>query len=552
MHAGPIPSENIIRLVFMGKTGAGKSTVINACYNFTKQKKWDDYPKLFPIPTDFQPCNVPQFTGRLVESHARKQLDAVTQDPSEYVVQGNANYLVNLVDCPGMADPRGIEQDIKNTDKIAQFLARVGDFNALCIVLKGSTNRETAEEKYFIEQVKTIIPASAYNRIFIVATHTNLPSDNVVAFAKSVDLPTENIFYFDNYAFSKDGYVDVKNIDLNETGDDNIGDPFAEVSVSSEDALKKDIARRLRESYPSTHKEYNRLIKTAQRLGKHTSGEMGEISRIKRKVTDKILAAYQKVESIEKCEVDLENARHELSLASDAYDRAMNRKRDVEEDLKYAEAERKAANALATYEEYDGRDRERSTSGQHTTCWICNWTCHEDCGLENGDSLAGCQSMTDGCCTVCPNHCSYTYHRHQDFVWKTVKKRRPLTENTDKQSRASSNYDNVESDLKAKKSDVDSKEHTKNSKSTLFNEFDKRLRCLKQEKDSLQQEIVELYVKLGNVSISSINFHIGEYYDIKSRNEKSSVVRAKLNRDREFYVEQVELYRKRQQANQNI
>lgn len=550
-----IPRDNIIRLVFMGKTGAGKSTSINACYNFTKQKKWNDFPKLFPIPTEFQPCNVPHYQGRLVENHARGQLNAVTQDPSEYVASGNG-YVVHLIDCPGMADPRGMEQDIENTNKIAKFLARVGDFNAIVIVLQSTTNRETTEEQYFIEQVKTIIPSSAYNRIFIVATYSNLPSENIINFAKSVGLPVENIFYFDNFALTKEGHCDLNGICIGTIDDDDVGDPFAGGDVGhNQDEQKREIARRVNDTYPKSHKEFNRLIRTARSLGKHHTGEMAEICQLKQSATDKILEAYRKVESIEECATNLDAARHALQMAEEAYDRALENKNGVEGELLLAKAEKEAADALKTYEYYDEKSPVDSKGGPHTTCSECNVTCHEDCTItfQTGCShLTECTCITDGVCTVCPGKCPYSVHKHEYFVWKTETKRRDFDDNKHRQSSASANHDRLSNQLSAKTSDVSSKNQTKNSKSELFAEFNRRLEQLKQEKDCLQQAIVELYVQLSHVSISSINFHIGEYYDFKIRKEQDFVKRLKLNRDRQFYEEQVELYRERQRNNTNI
>ena len=47
--SGMIQEDKIIHLIFMGKTGAGKSTFINTFYNFASGTKWDDFPKKFPI-----------------------------------------------------------------------------------------------------------------------------------------------------------------------------------------------------------------------------------------------------------------------------------------------------------------------------------------------------------------------------------------------------------------------------------------------------------------------------------------------------------------------
>lgn len=555
MNSSPIPPENIIKLVFMGKTGAGKSTTINSCYNFAKSMKWNDYPKHFPICTDFQPCNVPQYQGRLVENHARQQLSAVTQEPSEYVAQGRS-YVVHLIDCPGMADPRGIETDIENTEKIAQFLARVGQFNALIIVLKSTTNRETAEEQYFIEQVKTVIPSSAYNRIFIIATYTTLPSHNVDEFAKSVDLPVENIFYFDNYALTKEGYIDLSKVSLETTTmDDDIGDAFSdEYAGDGGNDSQLSVAKKVQEAYPNTHREFNRMLQAARKLGKHHSGEMAEISRMKSEAKDKIFAAYRKVESIEETEAKLDDARHKLQLAKDAYDRAKESRDAVEQEVELAKAEKEAAEQLKEYEEYYDNDRDK-TPEHHTNCLNCAFTCHPNCGLddESGFShLTQCTAITNGYCTACPGHCSYSYHSHEKFVWKKVKRQRPLKNNVQRKDNAKSSYDSSSSRLSEKEGDVAARDRVKTSASDLFYEINARLEQLKEEKDGLQHEIVALYVELGRVCISSINFQIGEYYDLKIRNEQDPLKRAKLNRDRQFYEEQVELYRKKQREAQAL
>lgn len=547
-----IPREKVIKIVVVGKTGAGKSTWITGGYNYAKGILWNDFPKLFPIPTQFQPCNVPQYQGRVVENLARGQLDAVTQDPSEYVVSGNG-YVVHLIDCPGMADPRGIEQDIQNTTKIANFLARVGDFNALIIVLQSTTNRETAEEKYFIEQVKTIIPASAYNRIFIVATYSNLPTQNITDFARSVGLPVENIFYFDNFAFTKEGYLDFNGVDLETSDDDDIGDPFGANDVGpNQDEKKRDIARRVKETYPKSHREFNRLIRTAQRLGKHHTHEMAEICQLKQAATDKILDAHRKVESIEECAANLDTARHALQMAQESYDRALQSKNSVEGELALAKAEKVAADALQTFEYYDAKVPEPTTK-HHTTCGQCNFTCHEGCGIEyqagTSAHLTECDCIKDGVCKICPGKCPYTQHNHEYYVWKTERKRRDFNDNKNRQSSASANHTRLTGQLNDKNADVNNKNQAKNTKAGLFAEFDRRLAQVKEEKDILQRDIVELYVQLSHVSISSINFHIGEYFDFKIREEHDPVKKAKLQRDQQFYVEQVALYRQRQQNN---
>lgn len=200
-----------VRIVFMGTTGAGKSTVVNAFYNFAQQVCWRDYPKLFPIPTDFQKCNVEKYIGKSAECHARGQLDGVTQSPVEYLVDGH-DCRLHFIDCPGTGDPRGIMQDCRYAYVTAQFLRELVDFHAFCVVVKSTMNRQTIEDLYSLEQIKVVIPKKARDRIFVVVTHDSGSRENIPSFLRELDIPCENIFYFDNFGLTVEGYFEPSSI----------------------------------------------------------------------------------------------------------------------------------------------------------------------------------------------------------------------------------------------------------------------------------------------------------------------------------------------------
>ena len=518
-----IPPDNIVRLVFMGKTGAGKSTSINACYNFAKDIKWDTFPKLFPIKTKYQACNVMQYVTRNAEDHTRGQLGAVTQEPSEYMATG-ANLVVSLIDCPGTADPRGVAKDIEITKDIAQFLKQVGDFNAICIVLKGSMNRATAEELYFIEQIKTIIPKSSINRIFLVLTHTTRASQDVKDFAESVGLPIDNIFAFDHFAISEEGHVDLSN---------------DEDGIAGEIEVKWGVAK----------KSFDRLITKAKGLGKYSTEPMGRICEIKQSTSEKIYAALRKVDSVEQTEIQLDDARVNLERAMREHGAASSNKQSAEQALREAQAEKQVADALNAYINETER-KPCKTSKHNTICTICAVVCHPECNLEyKGDHwtehLVGCGCIKDGFCTQCDGRCNYVNHRHGFRSWETVTRIREDNAVKTRQSSALANYGVMSSNLDSKQRDLDLKTGEKNRLNNLLDDIKSCLDNLKREKTELQHQIVELYVELDKVSMGSISFHIGEYYNLCIQNADSVVKRSKLEKDRAFYIEQVELYKRR-------
>jgi hypothetical protein len=244
-----IPPENIIRLIFLGTTGCGKSTTINAFFNFTKNVKWDAFPKLFPIKTLHQPCNVPEYFGRNTENTNGDRFAVVTQESSEYTATGE-KLILNMVDYPGI----GLDRYDNITD-IAQILKGAGYFNAICLVKMGGI-RVTAEELYLVEQLKTIIPVTERNRLFILLTFTTTISEEMEAFVSSAELPLDNIFAFDHFPLSKEGHVSVTGINF--TGDD------------SENKEAK-FTRAIRSKWVCSERSFIELIIKARDLGKYST-----------------------------------------------------------------------------------------------------------------------------------------------------------------------------------------------------------------------------------------------------------------------------------------
>lgn len=514
-----IPPENIVRLVFFGKTGAGKSTTITAFYNYAKGVEWDAYPKLFPIKTPYQECNVPEYVERNAEDHSNGQVNAVTQDPSEYTATGN-NLVVNLIDCPGVADPRGIERDQKITTDIAKFLSNVDAFNAICVVIPGTVNRATDEERYLFEQIRTIIPKATVDRIFLIITNATMVKANVKSFAEAVGLPVANIFAFDHFAFSEEGHIEV-------------GKGSEDVADTAERTWGK--------------KTFARLIEKAKSLGKFSTSEMVGISKLKSEVSEKIHTALRQVDEIEKTEAKLVEAEAIYTSALSAHDLAKTLTGDTEEALRLAQAEKKIADALDAYEYYYEIVRE-PTSQINTVCTTCSETCHANCNLTQSndiDYLQGCSSMRDGYCTDCKGRCSYRQHKHANFAFREEKRTREKLDVKAHQSDAANAVSKLTSSVASKKQDLDSKEKDKSRKGEVLTRITECLSYLKENKGILQNQIIELYLELDKVSMSSINFHIGEYYNKRIARASNTEERLKLELDRRFYMEQVELYKLR-------
>ena len=520
MNHGPIPEERMPRLLILGKTGAGKSTMINALYNLAIGTQAGDFPKKFPIRTEFQACNVPQYADRQVENLASTN-ESTTMDPTEYVAQGNG-FVLKMIDSPGAADTRGVDVDSLNSKNIAEFVANSGSFNAICIVLKNTDNRLTAEELYLLEQIKSIIPRSAYNRIFFLISNATIEGTNLESFIRGVGLPTDNMFYFENLAMTQAGHIDFNS-------------PANAAAGANRRNGPNRIASMVRQSWADSQAEFEELKNRVINLGPYSSDEMRRIGQIKGQAIEKISAAHNRMSSLEGQEARLEDARRALQVATTERSHAFTNDARVRAEANVALAEKQAADALDSYEYYSLTEPDH-TPHHNTICLNCHQVCHEHCQLDDKgeeyyDHLSGCHCITDGLCTKGSCKCSYTNHRHRHKKFVTVQKQRPNATNIGRKNynassnRSQSSHDN----LNAKAAD-------ENAKAVLVNHCNAALENLQQEIEQLKNDIATLYVELGQVSMGSIDFHIGEYYDVLIRREPDNLKKAKLSRDRQFYL----------------
>lgn len=65
-----------------------------------------------------------------------------------------------------------------------------------------------------------------------------------------------------------------------------------------------------------------------------------------------------------------------------------------------------------------------------TNCSMCHFTCHHPCGIADDRQKAGCASMRNGYCTVCPGKCIWNVHYNQKYKFEfyTVKEKKTYAE----------------------------------------------------------------------------------------------------------------------------
>ena len=159
----PIKNYNFL---ILGETGVGKSTWINAIanyMNFSSLKDAIDNKPVIVLPAEFtyvdnhgQKLKIKVGNGSEDGEYANSKGHAVTQGATSYKFWYEAgDCFINLIDTPGIGDPRGDEEDKKNFDKILSHIMPLDELHGIGILLKPNNARLGVMFKYCIKELLT-------------------------------------------------------------------------------------------------------------------------------------------------------------------------------------------------------------------------------------------------------------------------------------------------------------------------------------------------------------------------------------------------------------
>ena len=159
MSNGTDVEEKVVLLV--GVTGAGKSTLIDAITNFYYNVRYDDTFRLALI-------DLLDAEKKKQANQASSQTDEITVYKLPYLKNGNAKgFKLTIIDTPGVADTRGINQDKKIIEKLRYLFedGRISFLNSVCFVSNAGNSRLTAGQKYIFDSLITNFGVDLVNNI---------------------------------------------------------------------------------------------------------------------------------------------------------------------------------------------------------------------------------------------------------------------------------------------------------------------------------------------------------------------------------------------------
>lgn len=198
-----------IKLLLIGRTGAGKTTLINVITNMFYKKEYTDE-RLIAIKQNIEIIdgggNARKYTLKNnIDEFGEKQSDfnsnisaSQTTECNIYTFE-NDNLILSLIDTPGLGDTNGYEQDQQNVATIVNGVQKVHDFNAICLVHKGTDAKQDTILKYLISELKGMLTKECQNNFIVcfTAVVSKFKIDATHAI-QAMGIPIDKKVYFEN------------------------------------------------------------------------------------------------------------------------------------------------------------------------------------------------------------------------------------------------------------------------------------------------------------------------------------------------------------------
>ena len=149
-------------IIFIGKTGDGKSNAINALFNIIKGIKLEDKYRII-----------------LIKEEKKEGGQAVSQTDGIhlYYIKDYNNHPIIIIDSQGYGDTRGIYQDLEIDEAFRVVFSNIIDhINAVGFISNATVNRLDIDTKYIFTSITKLFAGNINENFIILATHANYES----------------------------------------------------------------------------------------------------------------------------------------------------------------------------------------------------------------------------------------------------------------------------------------------------------------------------------------------------------------------------------------
>ncbi|XP_044189054.1 uncharacterized protein LOC122968126 isoform X2 [Thunnus albacares] len=363
-------------ILLVGETGTGKSTLINALFNYTMGVKFED-----------------NIWFEMVEEKKRRcQTESQTPDVIVYEIFGFEDktlpFSLTIIDTPGYGDTRGIENDDIISQRLFDLFRSedgVHEIDAVGLVMKSSENQLSDRQNYIFDSVTSLFGKDIEKNIVALITH----SDGITPENALKALEAANIKGAKNEKNQPVYFLFNNNQTTQRTEE-------TELALDNAWWVTKRGMKRFTD-FLEKSKPQN-LITTVEVLNAHI-----RITACINNLQDRIQLIELKQNEIQQTQEALK--KHEQEMKK-------NKEFTVEVDEPYKDKE-----------DIRGGRRWLFFYKAAVTCNICKETCHYP-GCTKAWSPKHCEVMKRGHCTVCTGKCPASDHVKEK--WRYVNKTRKV------------------------------------------------------------------------------------------------------------------------------
>lgn len=179
-------------ILFVGSTGSGKSTLVDAMINYVVDVPFRDDCR-------FRMVDLTDVETKNSKSQVSSQTSVVTcyRIPSK---EGfNTDFQLNIIDTPGFGDTRGKEFDKRIRNMIETlFQQSITTLDAVCIVLPLSSNRLTEAQGQVFSNIVGLFAKNIEKNIFAMITNDDGGDPQCLNALKTAGIPVKEYFRFNN------------------------------------------------------------------------------------------------------------------------------------------------------------------------------------------------------------------------------------------------------------------------------------------------------------------------------------------------------------------